>query len=102
MNIFERIRQKFSSFDINTFSAGTVATIGSMLADNGINIIYALVAVYAHWHTVRNSKAKMAIETKSSEIDMKLKEEDLNLKRLQLKQQADLHDIEVNRLKNGK
>lgn len=81
LTLIERIKEKFKQLDPNASYTSTLTMIGSLIADNGINFMYASIAIYTAWHSSRANRAKVDKEVESLDLSNKKMALDLDLHR---------------------
>jgi hypothetical protein len=69
--LIDRIKEKFKQLDPNASYTSTLTMIGSLIAENGINYIYASIAIYTAWYSSKVNKAKLNKEIEALELNNK-------------------------------
>lgn len=76
VTFIDRLKEKFKQIDPNSAYTSTLTVVASLLAQNGINIIYALIAVITAWHSAKTQKQKAEKELETLHLNnMKLQQE---------------------------
>jgi len=91
MNLFEKVRERLTNFDINSFFASLTATVGTIMTTDFVQFLYATVAVSANVWTLilsnRRSKIQLdkdAYEARAKQLENEMKEVEVESAKLEL------------------
>lgn len=76
----EKLKQHIANFDINTFLASCISTIGALTTENLVQLLYVAVAITAQMWTLFLAKRR-------SNVKIQIDEQDLELKKLEVESQ---------------
>lgn len=100
--MFDKIKKAFENFDLNTFVASLVATIGAISTDTWLAVVYTLVAVTAQIYTLVLASSKQKMENKTKSLQDNLIEQSILSERLDNRLKEVKIEIEIQKLTNGK
>lgn len=83
VTFIDRLKEKFKQIDPNAAYTSTLTVLASLLAEHGINIIYALIAVITAIYSARTNKLKAEKELESLHLNNMRLQQDLELARLE-------------------